>query len=233
MEAKLAAFRELKPFLALTPAGLARTMFEERVAKRLDVPVSILAAEMEAGERRPPGPSPAAAPGPAPGSVAAPAPAAQRPAHLRGAPARLWAEGADALGLLASFPDLVEVAREERLLDLFEATPLEGAVRALLAGEVSGEAAVERLGQALPASALGRVRKLVVEARPDAAAAEREFRKAVVAVKIERLAAEIDRLSAAIARAGSPIPDDLRREMLVCVQRRSDLEKRRDGRRPG
>jgi DNA primase len=232
MESKLAAFRELKPFLALAPAGLARTMFEERVAQRLDVPVSVLAAEMEAGERHPPAAPPAGPPGP-PARPAAGPTVAPRPAHPRGAPARLWADGADALGLLASFPDLVEVAREERLLDLFEGTPLEGAVRALLAGEVTGGAAVERLGQALPPAALGRIRKLVAEARPDADVAERELRKAVVAVKIERLAAEIDRLSAAIARAGSPIPDDLRREMLVCVQRRSDLEKRRDGKRPG
>ncbi|HEX8910361.1 MAG TPA: DNA primase, partial [Anaeromyxobacteraceae bacterium] len=48
MESKLAAFRELKPFLGLVPAGLARTFFEERVAKRLDVSPAALAAELDA-----------------------------------------------------------------------------------------------------------------------------------------------------------------------------------------
>jgi hypothetical protein len=85
----------------------------------------------------------------------------------------------------------------------------------------------------LPAGAFSRVRKLTAEARPEPADAEREFRKAVVEAKIEALGQEIDRLSAEVARAGSPVPEELVTAMQVARRRRADLEKRRDGRRRG
>jgi hypothetical protein len=97
---------------------------------------------------------------------------------------------------------------------------------------VEGDQVLERLEPLLPASALGRVRKLLAEARPEPEAAEREFRKATVEAKIEQLADEIDRLNGEIALAGTPVPAELRTRMQAAWRRRADLEKQRDGRRP-
>ena len=46
--------------------------------------------------------------------------------------------------------------------------------------------------------------------------------------KIELIRREQDRLLAAIARAGSPPPEDLTTEQLTLNRRRNDLEKRRE-----
>jgi hypothetical protein len=139
----------------------------------------------------------------------------------------------DALGLLASFPVLAEVALEEHFLDLYTGLPLEPIARHLVNRTLEGDQVIERLEPLLPVGALNRVKKLLAEARPEPEAAEREFRKAMVEAKIEQLGQEIDRLNAEVVLAGRPIPDDLRGAMLVATRRRADLEKRRDGRRPG
>ena len=218
MEQKLAAFRDLRPFVALAPAGLfSRTLFVERAAKRLDVPAEALAAEME----RPAEP---------PRAVRA---AAQPPPPGRATPPASWGTALDALGVLASFPVLAEVATEERFSDLFAGTPVEEVARGLSTGALAVDEATRRLASLLPEPALARVRKLLAEARPDPEASEREFRKATVLAKIEQLGREIDRLNAEVALAGTPVPEELRTAMQVAWRRRSDLEKRRDGRRPG
>jgi hypothetical protein len=139
----------------------------------------------------------------------------------------------DALALLASFPALVEVAHEEHFLALYAGHDLEPVARALADGSLDAERLPARLEPLVTTHALNRVRKLLGPARPELESAERQFRKAVVEAKIEQLGQEIDRLSAAIVVAGRPIPDELRDAMLVATRRRSDLEKRRDGRGPG
>jgi hypothetical protein len=57
-------------------------------------------------------------------------------------------------------------------------------------------------------------------------AAERQLRKSCVKASIEAVVGEQDRLHAAIARAGSPVPEELLLKAQVAARRRSDLEKR-------
>jgi DNA primase len=215
-EQRMRAYAQLKPILDAMPDGLAKSTFEERIARRLDV--SLAALSGDAGTAR----AMEARPGPR----AAPVHTTVRP-QVHGSPA------IDAFGILAAFPALADVAREERFLDLFLGVPTESVARRLLDGSIEGDAVLDALDPHLPEAVLQRVRKLMAEARPDPEAAEREFRKATVEAKIEALGQEIDRLNAEVVLAGRPIPEDLRTAMLVAIRRRADLEKRRDGRRPG
>ena len=218
-EQRRAAIRHLWPLIDAVPKGTyQKSLFEERIAKHLGVDVSALSAELgtctEMEARAGPGAAPVRT-------------------QVRAAHGSKGSKAVDALGVLAAFPALTEVAREERFLDLFTGLPLEPVARALLEQTLDGAGAVSRLEPLLPAHSLSRVKKLLAEARPEPAGAEREFRKATIEAKIEQLGDEIDRLSAEVASAGSPIPDHLRTAMLVAKSRRADLEKRRDGRRPG
>ena len=215
-EQRVRAFGQLRPLLDAVPDGMSKSVFEERVAKRIDLNLAALSDEL--GTARP--------------MVARPGPrAAPVQTHVR-----VVAHGSkalDALGLLASFPVLAEVALEEHFLDLYTGLPLEPIARHLVNRTLEGDQVIERLEPLLPVGALNRVKKLLAEARPEPEAAEREFRKAMVESKIEQLGQEIDRLNAEVVLAGRPIPDDLLGAMLVATRRRADLEKRRDGRRPG
>jgi hypothetical protein len=192
-----------------------RAVFEDRVSKRIGVDLAALREVRHA---------------PVPSREAA-APPRPRPA-ARTATA-LATAALDALALLASFPALAAVAREEHFPALYEGHGLEGVARALVDGGVEATELLRRIEPFVTTHALNRVRQLLGPARPDASAAEREFRKATVEAKIEALGQEIDRLSAAIALAGRPIPDGLRDAMLIATRRRADLEKRRDGRSAG
>jgi DNA primase len=219
-EQRSAAVRQLRPLLDAA-RGLAKSILEDRVAKRIGVDAKALSRELgtytEMEARAGPGAAPART-------------------QVRSDLVSKGSKGSkalDALGVLAAFPELVDVAREERFLDLFTGTPLELIARGLVEQTLDGPGTVSRLEPLLPAQSIGRVKKLLAEARPEPAGAEREFRKATVEAKIEQLGDEIDRLSAEVASAGSPIPDHLRSAMLVAKSRRADLEKRRDGRRPG
>jgi DNA primase len=211
-EQRLAAFRSLRPLIAMVPAGLPRKMFEERLARELGTDPVALAEAVDAGasqaERGAPRPPPAPA-----------------GARVRYAVA---SAAIDALGLLASFPSLSDAARDLRFLDLFLGSPLEGVARAMVEGEIAGEQAIGRLEAILPELALSRVLKLVGVARPEPDAAEREFAKATLDAKIEQLQQEIDRLSAEAAAAGGPLPGDLQADMLKAMARRKDFEKRRE-----
>jgi DNA primase len=215
-EQRMRGYRRLKPLIEMMPEGLARTTFEEQVAKALDLSLDAVAGDT--GTARPM----AARPGPGAAVV-----------ETRVRVVVQGSKALDALGVLAAFPALAEVAREEHFLDLFTGSPLESVARALQAGELEGEGALARLDGLVPVHALSRLRKLGAEARPEPEHAEREFLKATVEAKIEALGQEIDRLNAEVAAAGSPVPDHLRTAMLVASRRRSDLEKRRDGRKPG
>lgn len=218
VESKLAAFRELRPFLALVPAGLARTLFEERAAKRLDVSLAALAAEVEAP---PPAPRPRHLTPPEP----APAPPPRAPASA--APRRtLWGPAVDALGLVASFPQLAEVAREEHLLALFAGSPLEALVRELLEGALEAEALPERLSAHLEPQAVAHVRDLLGPARPATEAAERALRQAILRARLGALEQEHDRLTAAVTKAGTPAPEELATRQIATWRQLAALKKR-------
>jgi len=222
MESKLAAFRELKPFLALVPAGLARTFFEERVAKRLDVAPAALAAEVDA--------APATGePPPRPRHLTPPEPAPAPPPRPAGSRRALWGPAVDALGLLASFPQLADLAREELLPALFEGGPLEPLVRDLLDGAVPAEALPERLAPHLDEQAVAHVRDLLGPARPATEAAERALRQAILRARLAALEQEHDRLTAAVTRAGTPAPEELASQQIATWRRLAGLKKRLQG----
>ena len=217
-EQRVAAFAQLKPFLDMAPAGVPRSVFLDRIARRVGIDPAAIAETRPAAtatstpERQPSRP-------------------ARRPSS--NVPSVLGTPALDALALLASFPTLVEAAREENFLTVYAGHELEPLARELTDGALDPDRLIERLEPLVTTHALNRVKKLLGGARPEPDAADREFRKATVEAKIEQLGLEIDRLSAAIVVAGRPIPDDLRNAMIVAARRRADLEKRRDGRRPG
>jgi len=218
VERKVAAFRELRPFVALAQAGITRTAFEERVARRLGVDLAALQAELEAPAARPRG-RPASAPA--------------TPPQTRGPRVRLLlaSPAVDALGLLAAWPaDLAPVAEEENLVGALPPGPVADAARALLRGELTAAGLVARLEGALDAASLSRLQLLAVgPAGPRKEAAERELRRAVLKAKIEERELEHERLSAAVARAGSPAPEELVKDQLELVARLRDLRKRLAG----
>ena len=219
IEQKLAAFRELRPVIALSPAGLARTLFEERVARRLDVSPAVLASEVDAGEK------PRAAPAGATGAA--------RPASREGSPRKQRGPAVDALGLLASFPQLADVAREEHVFAIFEEGPLTEVLRDLVAGSLSAEDLAVRLEALVGAALAGRVRDLVGPARPPSERAERELRKAIMLARLEVLEQEHDRLIAAVTKAGTPAPRDLVEDQITTWRRLADLKKRLESLEPG
>jgi DNA primase len=220
LEAKLAAVRELKPFVLLVPEGLARTMFEDAIAKRLDLDARALREELEG--RAAPGGSARSAPAPG-GPRGAPEPRRGPTARVR---VLLPGPAADALGLLAAYPDLAEVAAEEALPQLLPPGPLADVARDLIGGKVTPEEALARLATEAEEVTVRRVVALAGPGRPRREDAARELRKAAVKASIEAVRAEQDRLLALVARKGSPVPDDLQTEAQVASRRRSDLEKR-------
>jgi DNA primase len=216
VEAKLAAFKELRPFLALAPEGLARTMFEQRLASRLEVDLAAIVAELER-PAEPPRPARAAAASVRPPS----APPPRGPRVERGSGSVV-----DAVGLLASFPALAAVAEEEHLLGAVTPGPLAEIVRDLVAGALGGDELEGRLAGALDAAARRRVHDLLGPARPQADHAERELRRAILKARVERLEVDYDRLNALVARRGTPVAEDLRTEVLATWRRLADLKER-------
>jgi len=218
VEGKLAAVRELAPIVRLAPEGLARATFEERVARRLGLDLGALRDEIEgrpaagrpAPGRRPAGPGPARPPG-------------ARAVSLLPGPAL------DALGILAGHPDLGPVAAEEGLPRLLPDEAIAELARDLCREPLPLEVVLARLSPVADARAVARVRGLAGPGRPaSAAAAERELRRAIVEAKIEAIRRDQERLLALVARAGTPVPEELTREQLVLASRRRDLEKRRE-----
>jgi DNA primase len=220
LEAKIAAVRELAPFVRMMPEGLARSVFEDAIAKRLDLDLAALRAELSGEGRTVPAPA-----RPGPGRPAAP----QRPAAVAAAArARVLLPGpaADALGLLAAYPDLGPVAEEEGLAGLLPAGPLAELARALMGGTASAEEALARLGDAADPVTVRRVREIAGPARPARDAAERELRRAATKAAIEAVRMEQDRLLALVAKKGAPVEEELAVAAQVAARRRNDLEKR-------
>jgi DNA primase len=220
LEAKLAAVRELTPFVRMMPVGLARSVFEDTIAKRLDLDLEALRAEVD-GERsrRPPLARQDAAP------------AAPRPPP-RTAPAsrvRLLLPGpaADALGLLAAFPEeLAGIADEENLPGLMPPGPLAELARDLIRGPMPLEAALARVQAAGDEDALRRVREIAGPARPPAERAGTELRKAAVKSKLERLGLEMGDAERRVVKAGSAAVDDLSTHYQRLVNQKRDLQRR-------
>jgi DNA primase len=225
LEAKLAAVRELQPYVRMMPEGLARSVFEDGIAKKLELDLEALHAELS-GDRprlapRPPQGEPARAAAVRRFPERAPArPAASRPKAVLPGPA------ADALGLLTAFPELGAVAAEENLPGLLPAGALADLARELIQGPVALEDALARIAAASDDATLRRIRSLAGPARPEPADAERELRKASTKAALEAVRAEQDRLLALVAKQGSPIPEDLATAAQVAARRRADLERR-------
>lgn len=223
LEAKLAAVRELSPFVRLVPEGLARSVFEDAIARRLDLDVTALRAELS-GDRP--------ARGHAPARSAPPLPVRARP-DVR---VKLLLPGpaADALALLAAFPELAAVAEEENVPALLPPGPLAELARTLIREPLPVEEALARVAAGSDGATLSRIREIAGPARPRREDAERELRKAAVKAAIEGIRSEQDRLLAAVARNGAPVPGDLAIAAQVAARRRADLEKRlRSLERPG
>jgi len=220
LEGKLAAVRELEPFLKMTPEGLARSVFEDAVARRLDLDRGALKAEL-AHDRRTPRSAP-----PRGGAGLAP----RRPTASRGPSARvrlvLPGPAADALGLLIAFPDLAQVAEEEGLSQLLPPGPLSEVARELCRSPLSAEEALAKVTSGADAMTARRVRDFSGPARPPLEAAERELRRAIVKAAIEAVRVEHESLLARVAKAGTPVPLDLSTAAQGAARRRTDLEKR-------
>jgi len=220
LEGKLATVRELEPFVRMMPEGLARSVFQDAVARRLDLDLGALEAEL-AADRRTPRMAPAREP--------------KRFAPVRGPAARggsgrvrlvLPGPAADALGILMAFPDLGAVAEEEGLAQLLPPGPLAELARDLCRATVSAEEALARVAAGADPVTARRVRDWTGPGRPPVEAAERELRRAVVKTRIEAVRVEQDRLLALVAKAGPRPPEDLSTAAQAAMRRRTDLEKR-------
>lgn len=225
LEAKLAGVRELTPYVRMMPEGLARSVFEDGIAKRLDLDAAALRAELAGDRPR----RPAAAPGPTPSGLSAPqGQAARSPAPRPGSRVKLLLPGpaADALGLLAAFPELGPIAGEENLPGLLPAGPLAELARDLVRGPVSVEEVLARVAAGADEATLRRVRDLTGAGRLRPDQAERELRKATLKAAVESVRKEQDRLLAEVTRRGSPVAEDLAVKAQIAARRLGDLERR-------
>jgi DNA primase len=223
LEAKLAAVRELRPFVRMVPEGLARSVFEDAIAKRLDLDLAALREEL-AGE-----PLRAGRGGGVPAQRRAEARPPPRGAARPPAPrARIALPGpaADALGILAAYPDLGPIAEEEGLPALLAPGPVADLARELARGAIGPEEALARLEAGADGATARRVKEIAGPARPAREAAERELRKAAIRAAVDAVRVEQDRLLALVARRGAPVPEDLAVSAQVAARRRTDLEKR-------
>ncbi len=226
LEAKLAAVRELSPLVRMMPEGLSRSVFEDTIAKRLDLDAAALRAEL-AGERhergafRPPASPPGRAPGARP----------QAPSRMR---MTLPGPAADALALLAAFPDLGAIAEEENLPGVLPPGALADLARDMIREPLPVDQALARIAAGADEVTARRAREIAGPGRPRREDAERELRKAVLKATIEGVRAEQDRLLALVARHGAPVPEELTTAAQIAARRRSDLERRlRTLERPG
>ncbi len=210
LEAKLAAVRELHPFVRMMPEGLARSVFENAIAKTLDLDVGALRDAL-AGERSPGAPIPRGA--------AARRPAPARPAGPR---AKLVLPGpaADALGLLAAFPDLAGIAEEENLPGLLPPGPLADLARDLVRGAIPPQDGFARLSAVADEAILRRARGV----RPEDA--ERELRKSAVKARLDQLSGEMAAAERHVIQAGTAAVDEVAVEYQRLIAMKRDLERR-------
>jgi len=224
LEGKLAAVRELTPYVRMMPEGLARSLFEDVIARKLDLDAAALRAELSGDRVRRGAPHAGAGRGaPVPGRPDAPGGA--RPGGAGGGRLRVTLPGpaADALGLLAAFPELGAVAEEEHLADLLPPGPLADLARDLARAPLPLEEALARVAAGADDATLRRVRALAGAGRPRPEHAERELRRAAIKAAMERVREEHRRLLAEVTKRGGASPDDLRTRALAEARRLGDL----------
>jgi DNA primase len=211
VEVKLAAVKQLKPHLLAAPEGLARSVFEDRIARRLGLDAGALRAELEG--RRPAGEEP-------PRRRSGPAPTAP----LRSGKTRVLLAGpaVDALGLLAGFPQLGALEEVQDLPSLLPVSQLGDLAKELAREGMPQDRVIARLEGCADTATVQRVRTLLCQGHTPQVA-EREFKKALIRAKREATAREIERLSARMAESPT---DDLLEAHRDLKTRRSDLEKR-------
>ncbi len=243
LEAKLAAVAELAPLVKLAPEGLARGVFEDAVARKLDLDVEALRRELAGVKPARVEEIPPEADEPPPENAGWTAPqgdgggwrrdrrtqrAAPGPGSNQRVQAVLPGPAVDALGLLIAFPDLAPVAADEHLPALLPAGPLAELARELIRAPLPREVALARLADAAE-PLRRRIETLVGPGSVERVDAERLLRRAALTAAIAAVAEQQERCNARVARAGTPVPDDLRIEAEVAMRRRADLEKRLRG----
>jgi DNA primase len=235
LEAKLAAVRELHPFVRMMPEGLARSVFEDAIAKRLDLDLSALRDELAGRKARPPqDPAQAQRAGAdVPRGHARPDARADARPVARPQPAgrprtKLLLPGpaADALALLAAFPDLGPLAEQEGLPGLLPQGPLAELCREIVRGGLSADEALARVAEVADEVTLRRAQGQVRER------AERELLRCVIKARAAQLEERMQAMAREIAKAGSA--RDLQEEYQRLDRMKRDLEKRlRSIERPG
>jgi DNA primase len=243
LEAKLAAVAELAPLTRLAPEGLARGVLEEAVARKLDLDLEALRRELAGarparGEEPPPEAdeppseqgwtSSSSSRGPGWQRDRRPGQAGAAPASHQRVQAVLPGPAVDALSLLIAYGDLAPVAAEENLPGLLPAGPLAELARDLIREPMSREAALARLAEAAE-PLRRRVEALTGPGGVERGVAGPLLRRAAVKAGIAAAVARQEQCNARVARAGSPVPDDLRIEAEVALRRRAELEKRLRG----
>jgi DNA primase len=229
LEQKLAAVRELTPYVRMMPEGLARSVFEDGIARKLDLDPAALRAELsgERTRRAAPQGGPPAEGAPVGDRGARPRPPAARTGSAGGRlRVTLPGPAADALGLLVAFPELGPVADEENLPGLLPPGPLAELARDLVRAPVALEEGLARVAAGADDATLRRVRDLTGAGRPRPEHAERELRKAVLKAAMAAVRAEQDRLLAEVAKRGAPVSEELAVKAQVAARRRGDLERR-------
>jgi len=223
LEGKLAAVRELEPFVRMMPEGLARSVFEDAVARRLDLDPGALKAELSADrrtDRLPPPRDPAR-------TATSPRPPPPPPRAGSGR-VRVLLPGpaADALGLLLAFPELGPLAEAEGLPQLLPAGPLADLARDLVRGPVALEEALARVEAGADPGTARWIRNWTGPGRPRRESAERELLRAIVRTQLEQARTEYDRLMALVSKAGPKVPEDLSTATQRAMRRHADLQKR-------
>jgi len=218
LEHKLAAVRELRSFVRMMPEGLARSVFEDAIAKKLDLDLAALREELSAERPRGGGPAPrrpASVAGPAPGPVQA-----ERRPGPRAHKLLLPGPAADALALLAVFPSLGEAAAELNLAETLPPGPLAELAQALTRGELPAEEALARLEAVADDVTVGRARSQPPEH------AERELRKSLLKAKIDRIAGQLVAIGRDTVKAGTAAAAGRAEEYQRLDRMRRDLERR-------
>jgi DNA primase len=226
LEQKLAAVREIEPYVRMMPEGLARSLFEDAIARRLELDASALRVEL-AGERRRTAAAPVRPAAGAPRPEAAPARPAARPDRGAAPRMKIVAPGpaADALGILIAFPDLGAAADEEGLPQLLPPGTFADLARELIAGPLPVDEAFARLADT-DAATLRRLRVLTGPGRPERSTAERELRKATMKAKLGHITLEMSEAEKRVAKLGSAAVDDLATQYQRLVNQKRDLQRR-------
>jgi DNA primase len=194
LESKLAAVRELHPFVRMMPEGLARSVFEDAIAKRLDLDVAALHGEIS-GERphRAPDRPPPASPMPSRSSLAT----VRMPTRVP-VPSAPWPR---ALGLLVTFESARDLVAHSDMFDVLPPGEFAELARKLLRGAPPDEIA-EVLLPKLERSTAEWVRQL--SATTTSEEAHKELTKLLAHARIPRIQARLDEIAKDAARGTLP-----------------------------